>query len=179
MIDVYNIWTTIIKNLNSIDKKYLFIKANTVHNLPPYPYCVVNATSPYVNDKDMQRGTVQYVTTLDGLKKVKMKEPQMVFSLTFYSDNQQQVFNFIKDTKDWLETAGEQILFENDIILLECTPLVDKTSILETQYVYKWGFDIRIRVNDVIEMNVDAVDKITLQNETNDYIDEIEIEGGI
>lgn len=165
MVNTYEVWNKIIAGLNSISTKYLFIKANTLHNLPPYPYATVNILSPYIKDKDDFKGTITHsANDIGGITVQRLEEPQITFSLTFYSDNMAQVFQMIKDTMDWLQMQGKQYLSGNDIILLECSKYVNKTTILETAYVNKYGFDIRVRVKDIVTMDIDVIDSVSIEN---------------
>lgn len=181
MLNVNGIWSVINKTLNLnlkiLNNEYKFIKANTIHNLPPYPYCVTNPSVPYIEDRDDFRGTITHkYTSGTQTELTRTTEPKMNFSLTFYSNKYDEVFKFMQDTSNFLEFQGKQEFAENDIILLGCTLYVDKTSILEVDYVYKYGFDLQIRVKDKISYNVDIVDKVYVENKNS--IETIEIEGG-
>ncbi|AUN23763.1 hypothetical protein RSJ21_00230 (plasmid) [Clostridium botulinum] len=170
MVNIYDIWNTFIKGLNSIDSKYLFIKSNMIHNIPPFPYATVGILTPYIQDKDDMRGTITHSYNGTGITIQNIKEPKMSFSLTFYTDNYESVFKFMQDTANWLQTYGKQYLNENDIIYIESTKWVDKSTILETNYVYKYGFDVVFRVSDVVTMNVDSVETVEINNKTTNEV---------
>ncbi|NEZ47784.1 hypothetical protein FDF74_11390 [Clostridium niameyense] len=176
MINAYDTWNTFIKGLNSIDEKYLFIKSNMIHNIPPYPYATVGILTPYIQDKDSLRGTITHSYNGTGITMQSMKEPQISFSLTFYTDNYESVFKFMQDTINWLETRGKQYLFEHDIILVEHSNFIDKSTILETEYVYKYGFDVRFRVADIVSMDIDNIESVEVKNKVNN--ENLTIEGG-
>lgn len=177
MVNVYDIWNKIMSGLNSISNDYLFIKANSIQNLPSYPYATVNTLVTYIQDRDDFRATESHSVNEDGTIKLRRtEEPQMTFSITVYSDNREEVFQILQDTTNWLTSIGKQYLSENDIILLGCSGYVDKTSILETEYVYKYGFDIRVRVKDIIDTNIDAIETVSVEN--TEHGENIEIEGG-
>ena len=92
----------------------------------------------------------------------------MTFSLTFYSDDYDQIFRIIKKVSDWLLLQGRQYLSEHGIILIERTSHVDRGSmVLVNEYHYKYGFDIKVRVRDIIEMNIDAIESVEVENKNN------------
>ncbi|KEI18252.1 phage neck terminator protein [Clostridium haemolyticum] len=167
MVNLFEVWTEINaylnKNMKEINKNYKFIKGNSIHNLPSYPYCITNVLVGYIQDNDTFEGTIIETSTKNGVKITRFTEPQMTFSLTFYSDKQEEAMIFATNTMSFLQTQKQLISYKCDIILLDCTKLVDKTSILETGYVYKWGFDIRLRVGDIVETQVDTIEEIELQ----------------
>lgn len=168
MVNAYDIWSKIIAGLNTISNDYLFIKANSIHNLPSYPYGTVNTLVTYIQDRDDFRATESHSVNEDGTIKLKRtEEPQMTFSITVYSEDREEVFQILQDTSNWFNSVGKQYLADNGIIMLGCSGYVDKTSILETEYVYKYGFDIRVRVKDTIDINVDAIDKVSVESTEN------------
>ena len=165
MVDVSNILNTLIKGLNSIDNSFIFIRSNQIGKLPQYPYGIVNVLSSYIQEKDTLRGEIQYENTDNGMVMQRVEDYQLTFSLTFYSNDYDEVFSIIKKVSDWLLLQGRQYLSEHDIILLERTTYTDRGSmVLVNEYHYKYGFDIRVRVRDIIEMNVETIESVEVDN---------------
>jgi len=168
MVDILSIWNVLIKGCNSINLNYTFIKANQAGNLPPYPYVTINCLTPYKRDKDMIRGTITQNNVIGDDTKVqinKTETPQMVFSLSSYSDKLDECLEVLKDTINYLTFIGKQYFQDNGLIILECSPITDKTSWLETDYQYKWGFDLTIRVTDIVTMQIDTIGSVETINE--------------
>ena len=169
MVDIFRVWSDITaylnKNMKQYDKGYKFIKSNTVHNLPPFPYCVV---APLATDIDADGYGIDAIKTFNKensttVKIERFEQPQMTFSLTFYSNNQEECLKFMAQTKSFMELCQNSISENYDIILLECTKPIDKTTILETNFVYKWGFDIRIRTINEDSYNVDSIGNVEIK----------------
>lgn len=169
MVNIIDAWnkinTCLNVNLKKINPNYKFIKANLTHNLPPYPYATTNILVAYVQDKDDFRATTKDKANTDGtVTTTRVEEPKMTLSFTFYSGNMAEMYEFMQNTVNALKTTVKQELSDNDIIILRCSVFVDKTSILETEYVYKYGFDVQIRVMDVIEVSNDSIESAEIES---------------
>jgi hypothetical protein len=175
MVNVNSIWEELIKQLNGISNAYTFIKSNILHDIPPYPYVTVMPLTPYRRDKDMLRGTITHenVTDPTKVKIVKTENPKMIFSFNCYSDNLPEVFDVLKATTEYLTFIGQQELSDNGIIVLECEQINDRTSFMEVDYKYCWGFDCTIRVSDIVTMNVDSIGSIEAIDQTSGEIIEM------
>lgn len=168
MVDASNVLNVLIKGLNSIDNSFIFIRSNQIGKLPPYPYGTINVLSSYIQEKDTIRGEVEYKNTDTGMILKRTEDYLMTFSLTFYSDDYDQIFGIIKKVSDWLLLQGWQYLSEHDIILIERTSHTDRGSmVLVNEYHYKYGFDIKVRVRDITEMNIDAIESVEVENKNN------------
>lgn len=168
MVDINSIWESLVKGLNIQYANYTYMTANQEGNLPAYPYCIINCITPYKRDKDMIRGTITRDNIPNDDTKVqinKTETPQMIFSFNCSSDNLDECLQVLKDTIDYLTFSGKQFLEDSGIIILECSPITDRTNWLETKYQYKWGFDLTIRVTDTISMQVDSIGSVEVINE--------------
>lgn len=178
MVDIDNIWSNIISKLNSINPLYLFIRGDNIHNLPQPPYGTVNFIS-YVKESYTRKGNTQTKATIDGIEKTKIEQPKLTFSINCISNKQEEALNMLRKVHTYLNNKGEQSLEEDDIILLDVTGGQNRTTVLEKDYIYKWGIDITVRV---LEENVTLVDfakRIDIQEENTQTVSKIEIEGGI
>lgn len=169
MVDIFRIWSDITsylnKNMKQYDKGYKFIKSNTVHNLPPFPYCVVAPLAVGIDADGYGLEAVKTFSKKDDItvKVERLEQPQMTFSLTFYSDIQESCLKFMSQTKSFMEMCQNSINENYDIILLECTKPIDKTTVLETNFVYKWGFDIRIRTINEDSYDVNSIGSVEIK----------------
>lgn len=163
MVDIFKIWSDITaylnKNMKQYDKNYKFIKSNTVHNLPSFPYCVVTPLVMGIDADGYGINAIKIFRKKDdvSVKVERLEQPQMTFSLTFYSDSQEDCLKFMSQTKSFMEMCQNE---NYDIILLECTQPIDKTTVLETNFIYKWGFDIRIRTINENSYDVNSIGNV-------------------
>ena len=168
MIDINSIWESLIKGLNAQYTNYTYIKANQEGNLPSFPYITINCLTPYKQDKDDMRGTITRKAVENDDTKVqinRIEEPQMIFSFNAYSDDQDECLQVLRDTINYLIFSGQQYLQSCGIVVLGCSPITDRTSWLEVEFQYKWGFDLTIRVLDTISMQVDTIESVETINE--------------
>jgi hypothetical protein len=167
MVDIYSLWTNLIKGLNNKFTSYTYVKANQDGNLPDYPFATVNLLNPYIQDKDDIRGTIIRQSVEGDDTKVHLtrtEEPKMVFSFDGYSDDLQQCLQLLKDTVEWLIWTNQRYLESCGIVVLGCSKIADRTTFIEVDYQYHWGFDLTIRVNDSISMNVDSIGSVDVEN---------------
>lgn len=175
MINAFDIWTELIKSLKAGLPSYTFIKANQSANLPDYPFVTLNILNPNVRDRDMIRGTLSRENITGDDTKIKINKtetPKMVFSINCYSDKQSEVSSVLKDAINWLTFSGQQDLSDRGIIVLNNGDVQDRTNFLEVDYQYVYGFDLTIRVNDEVSMNVDTIGSVEAEDkDTNEKID--------
>lgn len=169
MIDINSIWMAIIKGLNTEYSDYTYLKANQKGNLPEYPYVTINATIPYLKDKDMLKSKPTYINLEDPTKLQEnfSEQPKMIFSFNAYSDNLAQCLKALQDTVEWLKITNKQYLENCGIVIVDIGEIKDQTNWLETDYLYHWGFDLTIRVNDIVSTQVDAVSGVKITNQNN------------
>ncbi|WP_125153666.1 phage neck terminator protein [Clostridium rectalis] len=172
MVNIVGIWNKINSilnvNLREINPSYKFIKSNNIANLPTYPYCVTNIITAYIQDKDDIKGTIIEHPMENSVKLQRIEEPQMTISLNFYSNNREECLTFLDSTVSSLKTNTKWGLTENDIIIIAITGFTDRTFVMETDYVYQYGVDMRIRVLDITEMQVEQIEKISLVDKNSD-----------
>lgn len=168
MIDTYTIWSNLIKSLKTGLPDYKFIKANQSANMPEYPFVTINILNPYVRDRDSLRGTVVRESVTDNDAKIRISKtetPKMVFSINCYSNKQSEVSQILKETIEWLTFGGLQDLGRYGIVILNNSEIMDRTTFLETDYQYCYGFDLTIRVNDIVSMDADAISGVEITDE--------------
>lgn len=168
-MDTYKLWNDLIKGLNSIDPKYTFIKANLEGNKLSYPYGTVNILNPYIQDMDTTKGTLTRSASTDNtkVKITRTETPKIVFSINCLSNKMQSCLDMLKATQEYLIFAGKQYLNEYDIIILDIGNIQDRTIFLETEYEYRFGFDLTVRTTSTITLETDNISDVDVKNENN------------
>lgn len=162
MVDINSIWQTFIKGLNTQYPNYTYLKANLKGNLPSYPYVTIDCLTPYKQDMDMVSGTkIKSGTTINVTE-----QPKMIFSFQAYSDNIQQCLKALQDTINWLKVTNKQYLRNCGIVVVKVGDTGDRSSFLETDYQYCWGFDLTIRVYDSVSVEITPVTSVGINDQT-------------
>lgn len=171
MIGINNIEKTLRIGLNTINESYLFIKGNTVHKPKDettgkvlYPYATVQAVSEY-QPEGMGAILKQYDKEVNKLKVTRREYPQMTYSITCISNEDEEAKQMAMDTLEYLKFTGQQYLSNNDIIVIEVSNIQDRSIIYEeVAYEYRQGIDVRIRVVSKVSMYVDYAKSIDVIN---------------
>ncbi len=143
MIDISKIRKTIATGL----KNYLsctVIRGNQTGEMPAFPYCVYNITTPI----DSGKGT--YEIYEDGTAR---REHSLTLSFTAHSDNYDEAVMLANKAASWLDFAGTVYLTDNDVIVRSVSNVTDRSNILTVEYDYSFGFDCFITVYDVITVD--------------------------
>ncbi len=160
MVDINSVWQVFIKGLNTKYPNYTYLKANLKGNLPPYPYVTIDCLTPYKQDMDVTSGTkVRSGTVLNVTE-----QPKMIFSFQAYSDNLAQCLQVLKDTIECIKITNKQYFRSCGIVVIKVGDIGDRTTFLETDYQYCWGFDLTIRVFDNVSTEITPVTSIEIND---------------
>lgn len=160
MIDIYATWNAFIKGLNAKFPNCKYLKANQKGNMPAYPYVTISCPTPYKQDMDIASGTkVRSGTTLSVTE-----QPKMIFSFQAYSDNLSQCLQVLKDTVECIKITNKQYFRSCGIVIVKVGDIGDRTTFLETDYQYCWGFDVTIRVFDSVSTEITPVTSVEIND---------------
>ncbi len=166
MIDIQSILNGIISTLNEDLTGVKVIKNYNIKKFPPYPYMTVGVTTGYIaeNATDKPNITMSYNPETDKGLYMRHENPQMTFSLSVFSDDESQASQVCTNAIAAFKFLSLEKLNEKGIIPLDVTSAQNRTSLLEVDYVYQFGFDVRIRVESILEKEYDTTKSISLND---------------
>ena len=165
MVDINSIWMDFIKGLNTKYPNYTYLKANLKGNLPPYPYVTIDCLTAYKQDMDMIGGTKTIQTENGVTSKVVTEQPKMIFSFQAYSNSISQCLQVLKDTIDWIKVTNKQYLRNCGIVVVKVGDTGNRSSFLETDYQYCWGFDVTIRALDSVSVEITPIQSVEINGQ--------------
>ncbi len=141
MINYDSVRRTVVAGLKSyVDCPV--IRSNQNAEPPDYPYISYTITTL----GKQKNGT--YCVAADGTR---YKELLQTWSITALSDDaSESVTNALK-AKEWFSLVGNIHLSDNGVIVKETTDITNRDNILTTEYEYRNGFDVVLRLTDVID----------------------------
>lgn len=167
-MNLESVLDSIISVLNEEFTSALFIRNYNIHTRPPYPFGTVSIVSGYIPENNSNKPNETRIYNADTDKiEVKLGElPQMTLSFNIISDDEAICNQLCVDVINGLKYIFTEKLRNNAIIVLEITNVQNRTALFEIDFEYKYGFDLRIRVENIVEFEVDTV----LQIELNEHI---------
>lgn len=135
------------------------IRGNQTADRPGYPYISYNVLS---TASDMNYNlTVEPL--LDGVRETRKNEVIQTVSFTSYSDDYAEAKDVTDKLYRYLKVVGYEYLSKNDVIVVEVLN-VENREILEVDaYSYRFGFDARIRYNEVVEVDSETIDSYSIE----------------
>jgi hypothetical protein len=95
------------------------------------------------------------------IKKKSIRESKLVVSLNFFSDeaSYENLIEIAEKAYSWIDSlAGLEVADEIGIGISVSNHIQDRTVFLETEYEYRFGFDIEIRDKTITTEIVDTID---------------------
>lgn len=129
---------------------------------PKYPFATVKMTS-----MQKEAGYTERFIDADAVHEQAM---EVSLSFNFYSDDMDDAANFAMQALEYFEFAGHDALHDKDVVIVRTYPLDDRTTFLVTDYEYRWGFDVDVRVMAVSKKQAEFIESVTFHG--------LELKGG-
>lgn len=118
------------------------IRSNQNAEPPDYPYISYTIITP----EKSTGGT--YCISEDGTR---YKDATQTWSITALSDNSSESVSIALKVKEWFSLVGNIYLSDNGVIVENTTDVTNRDNLLTTEYEYRNGFDVVLRLTDVID----------------------------
>jgi hypothetical protein len=136
------------------DTKIRIIGANQKAPRPQLPFGTFNVTSPYISESNrpnewMEGDTLNW-----------SKQYQQIVSFNFYGTTIEESIGKANEVRHWFLFFGRQFIETQNMAVLEITNIEDRTVFLEDSYDYKVGFDVRIRLSELLTQTVEWIETV-------------------
>lgn len=147
MIDYESMWQVIVKGLSTY-VGVAVIPSNQNAQPPSYPYISYTVTRPIGENK----GT--YSEHEDGTA---CKEFTQTASFTALSDNELESVQLATKARAYFDYAGTVYLNDNNVVVQSVGGVTNRDNFLTVEYEYRNGFDVFFNLQDIIEIDFDAI----------------------
>ena len=171
----FDIKNLIVQGVNSAITRP-FVEAQQAHKKPVYPYATFQVLTAHSNEYEHDNIKTENVASSNpsftyDVRKSKIEQPQMILSINAYSkisasdttDNSiQEAVELAQEIKDWLDFKGDLYLEQNNITVVESEDILQRDVFIVDQYERRYGFDVRIRYDESIDVTIESIEQVTL-----------------
>ena len=166
---IKHVRNTIVKGLHD----YLNVTIVPIESLETkqeYPYLTYNITSPYIPEPYMPDISSRTVDSIDKEFKDDViesykEQPQMVISINSYSRDKLESQELAKKAADYLKYHGYEFFNDENIVIVDVMSLANRTIRIVDHYEHRTGFDVKIRVTDVVEVREKTIETLDIRME--------------
>ncbi|PZM62615.1 phage neck terminator protein [Paenibacillus dendritiformis] len=124
---------------------------------PPYPYIGFTFVAPYVDKSPYGNHSVR-----DDRHKIE-KLATVTISITCYAKSSQDGYRISGQARDWFHGNGRTLLRDSGIVVVKLEATTARDTLLTYEYERRIGFDVHLRMVDVIEYEEDMIEKIQIK----------------
>ena len=138
------------------------IRSNQNTEPPDYPYISYTITT-------LEKSTGgTYCIAKDGTR---YKDVAQYWSITALSDNSSESVTIALKAKEYFSLVGNVHLSDNGVVVKETTDITNRDNLITTEYEYRNGFDVVLRLTDVIDAETanggaGYIETVEIDNET-------------
>jgi hypothetical protein len=142
------------------------VPTDTTQPKPPYPFVSYKFTTLYRPDAPvMIRSPVPSSDPnfKDDVEYTLKEQPQMVLSISTYSDDEAGAYDLAIQVQDWFKLHGYRYLKENNLIVVNTTALQDRSILLIDNFEKRIGFDVTLRTVHEQKDRVESIEVYVLE----------------
>src|SRR5690606_27934595 len=133
---------------------------------PPHPFVGFKwiAITPEAGNL---RRTREMVTSKDprfplDVQYTYVRNPVMTLSVTVFDRDGERIHPLTQAAHDWfsIPELGGDWLQPTGAVIVEVTPITDRDTVLDEQIERRQGFDVRLRVVDVVAVTVPTIERV-------------------
>lgn len=133
---------------------------------PPYPFVGIKWTTitPEPGSGRRERGLVQAEDPRfeHDIQYTYVRNPVLTLSVTIFDRDGTQVHDIAQAAHDWctIPELGGDWLEPTGAVIAEVTAITDRDTVLDEQIERRQGFDVRLRVVDVVAVTVPTIERV-------------------
>ncbi|MBU8908506.1 phage neck terminator protein [Desertibacillus haloalkaliphilus] len=164
MIDYVGIRTLIGSELY----KYMnipVIMSDQPGDKPSYPYIGYKIITPYIRKSYSPHETVIKENGQAFL--LVQTQPKMTISINAYDKSIDGATQRALQAHEWFSYLGRNRLKDSSVVVVETRDLENRDIVLEdVQYERRVGFDVTLRVNDILKVPIEEFESVEINNMT-------------
>ena len=162
MYDLIALRNWLIYELHQYTDETPIVPQNSPDSRPPKPYYTYNFISPYIRQAAFPVLTTE-VTTKDGEEWIvytRWELPTITISLNAYDSDLMTAYSKALHLREYFAMHGYRALKDEGVIVARMEDVQDRTLLLdETDYEYRAGFDIILRVVSETSRLIETIEK--------------------
>ena len=106
-----------------------------------------------------------------------IRNPIMTLSVTVYDRDGTSIHSIAQSAHDWFsipELAGDW-LEPTGAVIVEVTAITDRDTVLDEQIERRQGFDVRLRVVDILQVTVPTIERVRITGMGGEIAQEIQL----
>ncbi|MEB9896764.1 hypothetical protein P4K96_25395, partial [Bacillus cereus] len=124
---------------------------------PSYPFIGFTFVAPYVDKSPYGNHFIQDEHRIEKLAAV-------TISITCYAKSSQDGYRISGQARDWFQGIGRNLLKDAGIVVVKLEATTARDTLLTYDYERRIGFDVHMRMVDVIEYDEDMIEKIKMKS---------------
>ena len=106
-----------------------------------------------------------------------VRTPVMTLSVTVFDRDGAQIHGITQAAHDWfsIPELGGDWLQPTGAVIVEVTPITDRDTVLDAQIERRQGFDVRLRVVDILQVTVPTIERVLITGMGGEIAQEIEL----
>src|SRR5690606_7871217 len=148
---------------------------------PPHPFVGIKWTTITPEPGSLRR-TREVVPASDprfplDVQYTYVRNPVMTLSVTAFDRDGTTIHGITQSAHDWFsipELAGDW-LQPTGAVIVEVTPITDRDTVLDEQIERRQGFDVRLRVVDILQVTVPTIERVIVTGMGGEIAREIEL----
>ncbi|CAH8705364.1 hypothetical protein WDD9_000950 [Paenibacillus melissococcoides] len=125
---------------------------------PPYPFIGFTFVAPYVDQSPYGVHSIR-----EDRHRIE-KLARVTISITCYAKSSQDGYRISGQARDWFQGIGRNLLKDAGIVVVKLEATTARDTLLTYDYERRIGFDVHLRMVDVIEYDEDMIEKIKMKS---------------
>lgn len=126
---------------------------------PGYPFIGFTFVAPYIDKSSYGNHSQQ-----NDKHRIE-KRVSVTISITCYTKSAQDAYQISGQARDWFQGIGRILLKDAGIIMGRLEATTARDTLLTYEYERKVGFDVQLRLTDVIEYKQDVIQQLTITHD--------------
>lgn len=93
----------------------------------------------------------------------RQEQPQIILSISTYSLDDAESCSLALNAKNWFIHHGYEFLKSKNIIVVDVTPIQDRTILIVDNYEQRMGFDVILRVTDEQKRAIEGIEILEME----------------
>ena len=148
---------------------------------PPHPFVGIKWTTITPEPGSLRR-TRQVVPSEDprfenDVQYTYLRNPVMTLSVTVFDRDGTAIHGITQAAHDWfsIPELGGDWLQPTGAVIVEVTAITDRDTVLDEQIERRQGFDVRLRVVDILQVTVPTIERVLITGMGGEVAQEIEL----
>ncbi|SMB95362.1 hypothetical protein SAMN00017405_0390 [Desulfonispora thiosulfatigenes DSM 11270] len=143
------------------------IPTDNPNKKPKYPFISYKFTTLHKNQGGFNL-LLEPIPSIDpnfeyDIEYTREEQPKMVISFSSYSLDDLEAIDLANKIKKWFNFKGRLLLKNNNLVVVECSDIQDRTIQIIDNYEKRYGFDVTLRYSSQSKLKVETIEKFKIK----------------